>query len=250
MATSDGPAAKASLGRLRGAPPPTEASLCPTIVYAPPPDEGLDLVHEDDTLLVLNKPAGLLSVPGRGEAHQDCLVHRVQRRFSDALTVHRLDLATSGLIVMARGPAAQAALGLAFHDRRVHKRYEALLQGVMPDGMGDEGEVALPLNTDWLWRPMQKVDHERGKPALTRWRVLARDAAGQRTRVALEPLTGRSHQLRVHMLALGHPMLGDPLYGTPQSQAAAPRLCLHACELGLAHPLSGEALVWLSPAPF
>ncbi|WP_290872623.1 RluA family pseudouridine synthase [Aquabacterium sp.] len=238
------------MARLRGAPPPTEPSLCPTIVYNPPPDEGLDLVHEDEALLVLNKPAGLLSVPGRGEAHQDCLAHRVQRRHPDALIVHRLDLATSGLIVMARGPAMQAALSQAFADRRVHKRYEALLQGLMPPDWGETGEVNLPLGTDWLWRPMQKVDLSGGKPALTRWRVCARDAQRDRTRVELEPVTGRSHQLRVHMLALGHPMLGDPLYGSPASQCAMPRLALHAAHLALQHPLHDTPCAWHSPAPF
>lgn len=235
------------MGTLRGLPAHSAPSLCPTVVYQPPPDQGLALCFEDEALLVLDKPAGLLSVPGRGEAHRDCLAHRVQQRHADALVVHRLDLATSGLLVMGRGAVMQAALGKAFEDRLVHKRYEAWVDGLV---VPDEGLVDLPLITDWPYRPMQKVDHDIGKPARTRWRVLARDAQQGRTRVELEPITGRSHQLRVHMLAMGHPILGDPLYGSAQSQAAAPRLCLHACQLALPHPVTGQWMQWTSPAPF
>jgi tRNA pseudouridine32 synthase/23S rRNA pseudouridine746 synthase len=204
-------------------------------------------VHVDEALIVLDKPAGLLSVPGRGEAHADCVASRAASRYADALIVHRLDLATSGLMVLGRGAAMHAALSLAFQDRRVSKRYEAVLQGLV---LQDEGEVDLPLNTNWLYRPMQHVDHERGKPALTRWRVLARDEAFQRTRVELEPVTGRTHQLRVHMLAMGHPILGDPLYGSADSQQAAPRLLLHARSLRLTHPVSGADLAFDRPTPF
>lgn len=201
------------------------------------------LHHIDDALLVAEKPAGLLSVPGRLPENQDCLVSRLQAVHPDVLTVHRLDQVTSGLMLYARGRTAQAALSAQFEQRRVGKRYEAVVEGMVED---DAGEIALPLICDWPNRPKQKVDHEHGKPALTRWRVLARDAAAGRTRVELEPITGRSHQLRLHMASLGHPIAGDVLYGaTP-----AARVHLHACRLAFAHPLTGEALAFASPCPF
>src|SRR5574343_933064 len=200
------------------------------VIYTPPPDEGLDLVHVDEALIVVNKPEGLLSVPGRGEDRRDCMVHRVQQRFPEALTVHRLDMATSGLLVFARGEAMQRALSVLFQDRQVDKRYVAVVKGLLAQ---DQGEVNLPLIADWPNRPRQMVCFERGKPSQTLFEVLARDPLNDETRVALTPVTGRSHQLRVHMLALGHPMLGDPFYGDADSQARAPRLLLHAETLSL-----------------
>ncbi|MBC5766011.1 RluA family pseudouridine synthase [Ramlibacter albus] len=200
------------------------------------------LVYVDEHLLVLEKPAGMLAVPGRGADKQDCLSVRAQRMWPDALIVHRLDMATSGLVVMGRGAAMQRALSMAFAERRVDKRYVAVVAGAMP---GDEGVVDLPLAVDWPNRPRQKVDTERGKPSATRWRVLARE--GSTTRVALDPVTGRSHQLRVHMLAIGHPILGDALYAP---EHAAPRLMLHAAALAFAHPATGEALRFESSVPF
>ncbi|MCV2358796.1 pseudouridine synthase [Paucibacter sp. TC2R-5] len=190
-------------------------------------DEGLrvDFLFVNDALLLINKPSGLLSVPGRGEDKQDCAIHRVQRLYPEALIVHRLDMATSGLLLLARGAAMQRALSMAFEGRRVHKRYEALLAGNLP--LPDAGEVDLPLITDWPNRPRQKIDHQIGKASLTRYRVLSRCA--QQTRVELEPVTGRTHQLRVHMLALGHPIIGDTLY----RGQAAPRMYLHARTLKL-----------------
>lgn len=225
------------------------------IAYHPPPDMGLDVVHVDEAMVVVNKPAGLLSVPGRGDDRQDCLASRVQQRFADALTVHRLDMATSGLLVMGRGAAMQRALSLAFERRLAHKRYEALLHGLMAV---DAGEIDLPLATDWPRRPRQMVCFERGKPSVTRFTVISRDVAGQRSRVSLEPITGRSHQLRVHLLALGHPIVGDELYAPCAPLAAdritAPgtpgRMCLHAAELALPHPASGEPLHWRIDVPF
>ena len=191
----------------------------------------MDIVHLDDDLIVINKPPGLLSVPGRGPDKQDCAIHRIQARYPEALIVHRLDMATSGLLLLARGPAMQRALSLDFAERRVHKRYLALVQGQLP-GSEDWAEVNLPLLTDWPNRPRQKIDFETGKPSLTRYRVLAREA--QRTRVELEPVTGRTHQLRVHMLALGHPIVGDALYASDAAeQDLAPRLLLHASVLNL-----------------
>lgn len=217
------------------------------VIYTPPPDEGLDLIHVDDALIVVNKPEGLLSVPGRGEDRQDCMVHRVQQRFPEALTVHRLDMATSGLLVFARGEAMQRALSVLFQDRQVNKRYVAVVKGLLAQ---DHGEINLPLIADWPNRPRQMVCFERGKPSQTRYAVLTRDLDKGETRVALTPVTGRSHQLRVHMLALGHPMLGDPFYGDADSQARAPRLLLHAEALSLPHPVSGEWVRWVSVPPF
>lgn len=200
------------------------------------------LVHLDESLLVANKPAGLLAVPGRGEDKQDCLSARIQREFPDALVVHRLDMATSGLVLFARGAEMQRALSRLFEQCLVAKRYVAVVAGQMEQ---EAGEVNLPLICDWPNRPLQKVDHELGKPSLTRYRVLRRD--GGTTRVELEPVTGRSHQLRVHMASLGHPILGDALYG---DAASAPRLLLHACSLSFVHPRSGEPLSLTSEAPF
>lgn len=210
------------------------------------------MVHADVCLLVLDKPAGLLSVPGRGPDKQDCLSARVQAVYPDALIVHRLDMSTSGLIVMARGTDAQRQLSRAFEQRSVGKRYEAVVQGLLtpsaaPDGWG---VVELPIAADWPNRPLRIVDAGRGQPSTTRWRVIAHDAQAGTTRLELEPVTGRSHQLRVHLKALGHPVMGDALYGPPPVRDAAPRLLLHARSLALTHPLTGEALQFHSPVPF
>jgi len=203
------------------------------------------LLHADDALVVIDKPAGLLAVPGRGADKQDCAALRVQSMFADALVVHRLDMATSGLMVFGRGTAAQRALSISFAQRVVDKRYVAVVAGTLAD---DEGEIDLPLAADWPARPLQKVDHERGKPSHTRWRVLARSEHA--TRLELEPLTGRSHQLRVHLLAIGHPIVGDTLYAPPPVRASAPRLLLHASRLTLTHPVGGQRLTFHSTAPF
>jgi tRNA pseudouridine32 synthase/23S rRNA pseudouridine746 synthase len=203
------------------------------------------LIDADAHVLVVDKPTGLLAVPGRGEAGQDCLATRVQASFPGALVVHRLDMATSGLMLFAREASSQRALSMAFARRAVAKRYVATVAGRMADS---EGEVALPLICDWPQRPRQKVDSVHGKPSLTRWKVLGEDEDA--TRVSLEPVTGRTHQLRVHMLAIGHPILGDMLYAPPQVQRRSPRLLLHASELTLAHPADGTLRHWLSPPPF
>lgn len=211
-------------------------------------------LYADDTLLVLSKPAGLLCVPGRGPDKQDCLSARAQRQWPDALVVHRLDMATSGLVLMARNADAQRALGQAFAERRVEKRYQAVVQGCIappvagaPPGWGD---IELPIAADWERRPLRVIDVQRGKPSHTRWRVLAQDAAAQRTRVELAPVTGRTHQLRVHMAAVGHAILGDALYGDATTQARAPRLLLHATRLAFAHPRSGAWVQFALPAEF
>jgi tRNA pseudouridine32 synthase/23S rRNA pseudouridine746 synthase len=207
------------------------------------------LVYVDEHVLVLDKPAGLLAVPGRGADKQDCLALRAQRLWPDALVVHRLDMATSGLFLMARSLAVQRALGRAFERREVDKRYEAVVSGPL-GAPGECGRIELPLAADWPNRPLQKVDAAHGRPSVTEWKVLAHDAPSDTTRVALWPLTGRSHQLRVHLLAIGHPILGDALYAPAQVRARAPRLLLHAAALRLAHPHTGEPLVLESAVPF
>jgi tRNA pseudouridine32 synthase/23S rRNA pseudouridine746 synthase len=201
-----------------------------------------DLVYRDESLLVANKPAGLLAVPGRGADKQDCLSARLQNEFPDTLVVHRLDMSTSGLMVFARGLEMQRRLSRMFHEREVAKRYIAVVAGKLEVG---SGEVDLPIAADWPSRPLRKVDAELGKPSLTRYRLLGH-AAGY-GRVELEPVTGRTHQLRVHMAAIGHPILGDALYGDAGS---APRLLLHASSLSFAHPLDGRPLNFASPPPF
>ena len=207
----------------------------------------LAVVHDDAACVVVVKPAGLLSVPGRGEHLHDCVASRVQAMLSDALVVHRLDMATSGLMLFARGAAAQRALSIAFAAREVHKRYVAVVEGLIEH---DSGEIDLPLMADWPNRPKQKADREHGKPSLTHYRVLARDQSAGTTRVELEPVTGRAHQLRVHLLGLGHPILGDALYAPPEVQARTDRLLLHASALRFAHPTSGAPMQFESAAPF
>jgi tRNA pseudouridine32 synthase/23S rRNA pseudouridine746 synthase len=209
-----------------------------------PPDSPLDLMHEDAEVLAVNKPAGLLSVPGRGPHLSDCLLTRVQAAFPHALLVHRLDRDTSGVMVFALSPHAQRHLSMQFEKRTTRKTYVARVWGRLEPKVGT---VDLPLIVDWPNRPLQKVDHETGKPAITDWRV-QRYAAGE-TRVRLMPKTGRSHQLRVHMLALGHPILGDPLYATGPA-AAFDRLMLHSEELRIKHPDSGIALKFRAAASF
>lgn len=214
--------------------------------YSPPAHTGLDIVYVDKYLIVVNKPTGLLSVPGRGDDKGDCQVSRVQAEFPDALIVHRLDMDTSGLLILARGEAMHRNLSKLFHDREVDKRYLAVVGGQLAE---PEGEVNLPLIVDWPNRPRQKVDFELGRPSLTRYRALAYDAASHTTRVELEPVTGRSHQLRVHMMTLGHPILGDDLYGG-EFATRADRLLLHAMDLALPHPANKRPLQFHRDAPF
>jgi tRNA pseudouridine32 synthase/23S rRNA pseudouridine746 synthase len=214
----------------------------PSLPTAPP---GLRLVHVDQRLVVADKPAGLLCVPGRGPGRADCLAARVQAQWPDAQVVHRLDMATSGLVLFGRGAAMQRALSIAFAERRMHKRYEAVVAGLPAT---DGGEITLPLTADWPHRPRQMVSAEHGKPSLTRWRLLSHDARSGTSRLSLEPVTGRSHQLRVHLAAIGHAILGDELYAPPPWAAAAPRLLLHACRLAWQDE-AGEQ-VFDSPPPF
>ena len=207
------------------------------------------ILYADDALLVTDKPAGLLSVPGRGADKQDCLSARVQRQHGDALVVHRLDMATSGLMLMARGKAAQQILSRAFAMRQVRKTYQTLVQGAPVAPAQAWGSIDLPILLDWPQRPRRIISIESGKPSTTHWRVLAREGP-TRTRLELEPVTGRSHQLRVHLLALGHPILGDHLYFLGDSALAAPRLLLHACQVEFPHPVTGALVNFYSAPPF
>ena len=208
----------------------------------------LQLIHEDAHLLVLDKPAGLLCVPGRGDDKQDCLSARAQQRWPDARVVHRLDMATSGLVLMARGPAMQRALGDAFMNRRIRKGYEAIVDGLMPLG-AEWSLIDAPLMADWPRRPRQKIDAA-GKPSQTRWRAKRLLPERGATHLWLEPITGRSHQLRMHLLSIGHPILGDALYGSPAIRQRAPRLLLHASVLEFAHPADQRMCRFEGPPPF
>ena len=210
----------------------------------------LTVLYADDALLVLDKPAGMLSVPGRGEDKQDCLSARAQSLHPDALVVHRLDMATSGVMVLARSPAAQCTLNQAFANRAVTKRYIAVVDGHPAPSIGTWGVIDLPIIVDWPNRPRRVIDHQLGKPSVTRWRVLSHNEHDQTTRVELEPVTGRSHQLRVHLLAMGHAIVGDALYGSPRVQAMADRLLLHACSLELCHPVTAQPMRFVSAAHF
>lgn len=205
------------------------------------------LLHMDEDLLVIEKPAGLLSVPGRGPDKHDSVSARVQAQVCGALIVHRLDMATSGLMIMARHPLSQRLLSAAFERRAIEKRYVAVVHGQPASPTGDPWQtIDLPLRVDWPRRPLQKVDIQHGKPSQTRWRTLSRGPAT--TRLALESVTGRSHQLRVHLQAIGHPIVGDALYG-PEADSAE-RLMLHASGLTLAHPTHGQVMRFESEPPF
>lgn len=204
----------------------------------------LEVVYADTAIVLLNKPSGLLAVPGKTSDH--CLSTLAQQQFGDALVVHRLDMATSGLMLMARGLAAQRALNAEFAERRVNKRYVAVVDGDCrrcPASADPWQQIDLPILVDWPNRPLRKIDPEHGKASSTRWRCLDFDAERQTSQLELEPLTGRSHQLRVHLQAIGHPILGDALYAPPAVAAASSRLLLHACALAFAHPVTGA---WLS----
>ncbi len=209
-----------------------------------PPDEPLDILHDDHEILVVNKPSGLLSVPGKGEHLADCLLARCQAVFPQTLLVHRLDRDTSGVMIFALTPHAQRHLGLQFEKRMTRKTYVARVAGHLEP---KTGEVDLPLIVDWPNRPRQKVCHETGKPAQTEWTVLKQTE--DETRVRLVPRTGRSHQLRVHMLALGHPILGDPFYASGAAQDHS-RLMLHSESLRVKHPDGGRSMTFKAKAPF
>lgn len=217
----------------------------PERIYAPAREPFLVVLHRDADILVIDKPSGLLTVPGKDPALADCVAARALSLDPDARIVHRLDMDTSGVLVLALHPAAQRHLGLQFERRHVAKTYVARVAGSVGE---DSGTIDLPLRCDWPNRPRQMVDPQQGRPARTHWSVIAREPDA--TRLLLEPVTGRSHQLRVHMCALGHPILGDPLYGSAESREAAPRLHLHAASLTLHHPEGGKRITFSSPCPF
>jgi tRNA pseudouridine32 synthase / 23S rRNA pseudouridine746 synthase len=217
--------------------------LLPDFNYNPP-DVPLQVLYEDAHLLVVDKPAGLLSVPGKLEGRSDCMISRLQAVRWDALLVHRLDCDTSGVMIFARTKQAQGFLGQEFEKRRASKTYIARVKGCV---MGETGHVDLPLGADWPNRPRQMVDLENGRPAHTDWHVIGREAG--ETRLRLAPLTGRSHQLRVHMLALGHVILGDPIYDVAGAHGW-PRLMLHAQTLALHHPQTGDLMSFSAVCPF
>lgn len=214
--------------------------------YNPPREPWLHILYQDAHIMVVNKPSGLLSVPGRLEEHKDSVMTRIQRDFPQAESVHRLDMATSGVIAVALTKAAERELKRQFREREPSKRYVARVWG---HPTAEKGVVDLPLICDWPNRPKQKVCFETGKAAQTEYEVLEY-LADNSARVALKPITGRSHQLRVHMLALGHPILGDGFYAHPEAKARAPRLLLHAESLTITHPAFGNSMTFRQPADF
>lgn len=216
-----------------------------TFHYDPPQDPFLKVLHADEEVLVVDKPSGLLSVPGKAAEHSDCIEARAHVQFPEARIVHRLDMDTSGVMVLAMNPAAHRHLGLQFERRKTSKIYVADIWG---SPVEDEGEIDLPLICDWPNRPKQMVCFENGKPALTRWQVI--DRKERTARVRLFPHTGRSHQLRVHMLALGYPIIGDRFYAEGKALAASSRLALHAETLTLHHPSNGERVTFQAVCPF
>ncbi|MDJ0613226.1 MAG: RluA family pseudouridine synthase [Rhizobiaceae bacterium] len=215
----------------------------PELVYDPPTDTGLNVLHVDEDILVLSKPAGLLSVPGNSADLQDCMERRAQSQLPTARTVHRLDRPTSGIFLMALNAEAHRRLGIQFEKRSTSKTYKAIVSGVV---LEDEGAIEQALRTDWYNRPKQMVDNCLGREAITRWQVLERHSAS--TRMELRPITGRSHQLRVHMQWLGYPIMGDEFYVNDQNEA--PRLMLHAETLEIFHPATNERLEFVDPCPF
>ena len=216
------------------------------IDYNPPQEPWLDLVYRDDYIAVVNKPSGLLSVPGNQPQYYDSAMSRVKEKYGFCEPAHRLDMATSGILLFALSKAADRELKRQFREREPKKYYQALVWGHVEH---DHGVVELPLICDWENRPRQKICFERGKRAVTFYDVLQR-YPNNTTRVKLTPITGRSHQLRLPMLALGHPILGDKFYAHPQAKALSPRLCLHAESLQIQHPISGETMVFTAPVGF
>ena len=216
----------------------------PDFIYRPP-NSSLVILHQDDDLLVLDKPCGLLSVPGKTDILKDCLEKRAQAKFQQAQIVHRLDMDTSGVLIFAMNKTAMRHLGLQFERRKLEKHYIARIHG---QPHADSGSVDLPLRCDWPNRPLQMVCHEQGRNALTHWEILEREHSA--CRVKLVPHTGRTHQLRVHMLAIGHPILGDRFYADDDALLAADRLQLHAKSLTLHHPSGGERITFTAPVPF
>lgn len=217
----------------------------PDFIYNPPMTPYLDIVYRDNDIVVLNKGSGLLTVPGRLPEHQDCLQNRVMRVLPTATIVHRLDMATSGILLMALNKSAHVHISRQFESRKTQKTYLARIYGQLAQ---HTGEVDLPLICDWPNRPKQKVDHEHGKPSQTHYKLLQQDE--ESALVELTPITGRSHQLRVHMLSIGHPILGDRLYAHEKALTSSERLQLHAHKLTIFHPVSNDLMTFTAPCPF
>ncbi len=211
-----------------------------------PPNDPLDIIYEDEYFIVLSKPAELLSVSGRKPEHKDSLETRIIEKYPTAKIVHRLDMSTSGLMIMALDANTHRNLGVQFEHRKTKKIYIARVWGEIKE---DNGHIDLPLICDWVNRPLQMVDHENGKPSQTNWKILEREEGGI-TRIALYPITGRTHQLRVHMAEIGHPILGDDFYAHEQAFKSANRLQLHAYKLMIYHPISGEQIWFEAACPF
>ena len=219
----------------------------PDFIYAPPQDPWLDVIYQDEAIIVLNKPNGLLSVPGRLPEHNDSIASRVCQQYPEANIVHRLDMATSGILLMALTKQAQSHISRQFQQRTTNKHYLARLEGIPA---GDSGCVDLPMRCDWPNRPRQIIDFELGKSALTHWQIIARDEINNIATVKLKPVTGRTHQLRLHMQALGTPILGDEFYASVKGVKAAPHLQLHAAMLEITHPLTNASITFTAPTPF
>ncbi len=217
-----------------------------SIPYDPPCCE-TEILFIDDHLIIVNKASGLLSVPGRGEDKKDCLISRVQKKYPEALIVHRLDMPTSGILVLARSASVHKQLSKQFQNREVAKQYIAVVNGILKV---TAGEIDLPLITDWPNRPKQKVDYETGKPSLTRYEVLSVNLKDNTSRIALFPVTGRSHQLRVHLLSIGHIIIGDKLYESNKPNSNSPRLLLHASQIAFKHPVTEKQLTIECPCDF
>jgi len=213
--------------------------------YNPPPHTGLDILYIDSDLIIINKPSGLLSVPGRGEDKKDCMISRITQEYPEALTVHRLDMETSGILIIARNEKSQSAMGKIFQSRNIKKQYIALVDGILKE---NNGVIDLPLIADWPNRPKQKVDLINGKPSTTHYEVI--QSTESESRIKLTPITGRSHQLRVHMLAIGHPILGDRLYASQHIIDKADRLLLHANFISFNHPLTHDEITINCPEPY
>lgn len=213
--------------------------------YCPPSDPYLSVIYQDDEILILNKPSGLLTVPGKNPKHADCLESRACEKFPGAKIVHRLDMDTSGLIVMGLNKIAHRHLSLQFQNRNVEKAYEALVPGPMQE---KSGNIDLPLICDWPNRPKQMVDHEHGKKSLTEWHLIEHQQ--NISRIHLIPHTGRSHQLRVHLMSIGHPILGDRFYASDEIYQMRNRLCLHSKKLTIMHPVLKEKMTFENKVPF
>jgi tRNA pseudouridine32 synthase / 23S rRNA pseudouridine746 synthase len=231
--------------------PRSTVGLVRAHAYAPPPDTELPLIYQDDHLIAIDKPAGLLSVPGRGVDLLDCALHRVQKRFAKALLVHRLDEATSGLLLFALSPAVQKILSAAFEARQIQKIYHAWVHEKISSEHSDKtlkcGVIDAPIAADWPQRPLRKIDGETGQPAITHFNMLSKHERLAQYLCRLEPQTGRTHQLRVHMHHIGHTIVGDRLYGMPSD--TAPRLMLHASGLQFRHPIDQQRHVWIESKP-